>query len=312
MCKKMVLAILITVLLASTYAIAQSLKTPSGNPEVVIPNVSKVQVVNALTNALVTGGYKLKPYDGGGNLLVFGKLNKNFAMALVAGSPAAPYPEERISFTLIDTPEGVRVVGACQIITNPGTAFEKATDMNKEAYVEPWQQVLTSLKKGFIEGHEKRMQNAVEIEKNFGADISGFRGIKWEDDLSLLKNSKPYREILEAGPNITFYTRAGDVPMFGGIKVEQIIYGFWKDKLLSIRIIAKGKDRYIELKTFLSQSLGAPTKVPGQGDSLMWSAGKGLVRLSLKEPSEESILTVAGQGILSRKYQEDKRAGAVP
>ena len=67
MCRKMVLAILMTVLLASTYAIAQSLKTPSGNPEVVIPNVSKVQVVNALTNALVTGGYKLVYQVAGGH-----------------------------------------------------------------------------------------------------------------------------------------------------------------------------------------------------------------------------------------------------
>jgi hypothetical protein len=58
----MVLAILVGVLLTSTFATAQPLKIPSDNPEVVIPNVSKAQVVNALTNLTVTNGYQLKPY----------------------------------------------------------------------------------------------------------------------------------------------------------------------------------------------------------------------------------------------------------
>lgn len=65
--------------------------------------------------------------------LVFSKRCDSFVKSLLYGSSFNIIPESRITFTLIDTPDGVFVISKAEIVTNPNSGFEKISmDLTKK------------------------------------------------------------------------------------------------------------------------------------------------------------------------------------
>lgn len=100
--------------------------TPSGRPEIVIPNVSKDIAIDYLVNLMISKGYKIKQTTN--YKITFKKKNDKYMAALLFGSRYDGTPENRISFNLINTSSGIRIITSIEIITNPNSAFERVTD----------------------------------------------------------------------------------------------------------------------------------------------------------------------------------------
>lgn len=110
------------------------LSTPSGKPEVTVKNSTKKEVVDAIVNMMVGAGFEIK--DISDYHAVFGKLSNSLGDALLYGSNYDSTPEYRVKYSFTETEMGVRVLAAITVITNPGSAFERATDrtVGKDAH----------------------------------------------------------------------------------------------------------------------------------------------------------------------------------
>jgi hypothetical protein len=62
-----------------------------------------------------------------------------------------------------------------------------------------------------------------------GLEPGGFNGIKWEAEVSTLKEMKSYRKDPSHG-GINFYLKAGDGYKLKNGKLIPIQYGFWREK----------------------------------------------------------------------------------
>lgn len=103
--------------------------TPSKRPEVTIPGAKASEVKAELVNRMVDFGYS--PTKTSGLALVFERQSESIAAALIYGSDYDRTPNARISYTIIELRGSVRVVADIKMVTNPGSAFERVTDINR-------------------------------------------------------------------------------------------------------------------------------------------------------------------------------------
>jgi|GEM_PF-993632 len=130
-----VIGFIVFSMLLSGCATGPPLRTPTGKPEVTISNVTKKEVIDALTNQMLSWGYHVKTitdYNA-----VYGKRTNSMTAAILLGSRYDAIPEARINYAIVEVEGGVRVVVTnIEMITNPGSAFERVTDLGqgKDAY----------------------------------------------------------------------------------------------------------------------------------------------------------------------------------
>ena len=125
-------------------ATVQPLRTPTGKPEVAIPNVTKKEVIDALTNAMLANGYSVKNVTD--YSAVYGIRSNSILAGMLFGSQYDSVPEMRVSYAIVDSDDGVRVITALEVITNPGSAFERVMDVSKSNTAQSWQSMLEQLK----------------------------------------------------------------------------------------------------------------------------------------------------------------------
>lgn len=130
-------------------ATTPKLNTPSSKPEVIIPNVEKKAVIDALTNAMISRGYTIQSATD--YSMVFGKRVDTMGARLAYGSRYDGVPEARVSFAIMDTSEGVRIVTNLVAVTNPGSAFEKMDQTPASNFLDPheFQRMLEELAASF-------------------------------------------------------------------------------------------------------------------------------------------------------------------
>lgn len=120
------------------------LDTQSGRPEVDIPGVSKKQAVDAIITREMEKGWDLKTQTD--SMLVFGKRINNLGAALLFGSQYDRTPEGRLRFTLVETESGVKIYVKIEMITNPGSAYERVTEGTSAEDLEKGQYALEEIK----------------------------------------------------------------------------------------------------------------------------------------------------------------------
>jgi len=123
-------------------ASSKPLNTPSGKPEVTIQNKTKKEVTDALVSEMLSRGFTIKSVSD--YTVVFTKPLDSFAASLLFGSRYDTTPEHRPSFMIVESGAGVRIVLTNQIITNPGSAFERVTDASTGESGQSWQEFLTA------------------------------------------------------------------------------------------------------------------------------------------------------------------------
>ncbi|MDG4475644.1 hypothetical protein [Thiovibrio frasassiensis] len=129
-------------------ASVQPLNTPSSKPEVTIPNGQKKAVIDKITNMMLGRGYKIKNINE--YSAVFGKPLQSTGAAILFGSQFNTTPEGRISYNIVDTTKGVRVIGTLEVVTNPGSGLERVTDLSQNSKnAHEYQQLLEEVAASF-------------------------------------------------------------------------------------------------------------------------------------------------------------------
>lgn len=108
-------------------AAVQPLHTPSGRPEVTISGATKKEVLDLVVSEMLASGAQVKQVNEYG--AVFGKRDDSLTGALLFGSRYDSTPEMRITFNVAETSGSVRVFCNVAMVTNPGSAFERVTDV---------------------------------------------------------------------------------------------------------------------------------------------------------------------------------------
>ncbi len=106
----------------------QRLSTPTGKPEVTIQGAKVEEVKNALTTVAMDWGYTVKSVTD--YLAVYEKANTNALSNALLGSRYDGQTFYRLSYSLADVGNAVRVVSTIAVVTNPGSAFERLNDFS--------------------------------------------------------------------------------------------------------------------------------------------------------------------------------------
>jgi len=116
--------------------------TTAVRPEVTIANQTKKAVTDALVGEVVSRGFAVVTVTD--YTVVFSKPFTATATPMKRGARTGGAAEQRLSFTVVEAGGGVRIVLTNQIVSNPGTAYEKITDAGGGPAGEGWQQFLTA------------------------------------------------------------------------------------------------------------------------------------------------------------------------
>jgi hypothetical protein len=119
-------AAMLLALLMGCAAPRQPLNTASGHPEILIANVSKKQVIDRIVASKLEKGVKIKSITDYA-VIVAGKVD-SFWARFAYGSRYDPTPEARITYTVVETGTGVKVFSRAEMVTNPGSGFERVSD----------------------------------------------------------------------------------------------------------------------------------------------------------------------------------------
>jgi hypothetical protein len=107
------------------------LDTPSGHAEVTISRVAPEKIKAALVNKMIDKGYRITKdtqFE-----LAFDKPADSILVAALFGSKYDAIPNARVTYSIAQVGDDVRIVGDLAVITNPGSAHEQRTDMNGAA-----------------------------------------------------------------------------------------------------------------------------------------------------------------------------------
>jgi len=102
-----------------------------------------------------------------------------------------------------------------------------------------------------------------------GLEPEGFNGIKWETELSTLKEMKPYRKDSSHG-GIDFYLKAGDGYKLKNGKLIPIQYGFWRGKFYVGMVITELASDWDALKEAVIEKFGVGTKPFSNKEEYLW------------------------------------------
>lgn len=136
--------LLVVVALLSGCATPVTHNTPSGRPEVTINGVPPNKVSARLTNEMLNWGYNIRKQSD--NLIAFDRPTDNLMASALLGSRYDSTPNARITFMLAELGNSTRVVADLQIVTNPGSAFERLTNMNQSQDSRKIQEMLQRIK----------------------------------------------------------------------------------------------------------------------------------------------------------------------
>ena len=137
--------ILLSALLAMGCADQVTHQTPSGKPEVTIAGRVGDQARALIAGRMVDAGYNMR--SGSDSMLVFDKPNSTVMAAVLFGSRYAGTPNARITYTVIEAGAVTRVVASLAMITNPGSAFERASPMDASPDSQGVQNLLFEIKR---------------------------------------------------------------------------------------------------------------------------------------------------------------------
>lgn len=107
------------------------LDTPSGLPEVTIPFVNRKAVIDHIVAAKLSKG--LKVYSVSDYGVTAGQIiDKSIMASLFYGSRYDSFPEARIRYNIVEDGNAVKVFTRVEMVTNPGSAFERVTDVTNQ------------------------------------------------------------------------------------------------------------------------------------------------------------------------------------
>lgn len=119
------------------------LQTATGKPEITILNSTKKEIINYLTNKMINKNYEIKKIND--YVAVYGKPSESESLNFLYGTDQYRTPEYRVSFNFVDKEAKIRIIAMLQVVSNPGSAFEKIHNIGG-VNAHDYQQMLEKMK----------------------------------------------------------------------------------------------------------------------------------------------------------------------
>ena len=103
----------------------------------------------------------------------------------------------------------------------------------------------------------------------FQNEPDGFRGIKWGTNISELNDML----VAESGKDTVYYIRKNDTLKIGNADIDQISYGFYKNRLFVVLVEYNGYLNFTKLKAILIDQYGKPEQPNRLMEKYFWSGG---------------------------------------
>ena len=137
----------------------------------------------------------------------------------------------------------------------------------------------------------------------------GFLGLKWETDLSTLK------DFLKIGEKnkVSYYVNPKVVHVINDIKISQAVYGAYLDKFFAVYIGIDAIDVYSQMKRYITDKYG-PAKMTitmsTQGDQkiYIWKHKDTKIKLKINEPGGDMKLAFYYTPLSSRVNEDIQEA----
>ena len=146
---KKTLLVLLACAVLSGCATVGHLETPTGRPEVFIENATSKDVINKCVGLLVSSGWQTEQAND--YMLQAVIHSNNPAADFLLGSELSNYQTwYRIVINFVQESGGVRVYAVQKLVSNKGTGFESAIDLQGQKAYENTQSILESLRREYI------------------------------------------------------------------------------------------------------------------------------------------------------------------
>ena len=139
-----------------------------------------------------------------------------------------------------------------------------------------------------------------------GSEPTGFKNIRWGTNIDALP------EMMQAkveGPDYKGYKKRGDMLHVEGVAVRNILYYFWRGKLLEVNIEFEGNNTFEQLKKAMLRKYGSTSTSSGGSKSFLYDHSYGWrgyttgIALFYTEKSQKGVLVIQSTkiGALKRK-----------
>lgn len=128
------------------------------------------------------------------------------------------------------------------------------------------------------------------------ATAADFRDLSWGDNLANIKGMKYIGRDFSYG-GVELYIRSTDMLRLGGAKLDWIIYSFWNNRLLSVRILFRSSANYLALKDATFEKFGDGWKHDRSMESYAWLGPPTSILLEYSEITEKGGLIMSSDEI---------------
>jgi hypothetical protein len=140
------------------------------------------------------------------------------------------------------------------------------------------------------------------------ADPEGFRDIKWETEITMLKDMEEVDQDKSSGRKLAWYRRKGDTLAIGEAKLENIFYSFWMGEFEGVWIDVEGEENFEALKKELFERFGKAREPGGSMDKM----GKRAPRERLPTERAGAFYTWWGKNTeIWLSYSKDRHKGTL-
>lgn len=143
---------LLSVAALSGCATTRPLDTPSGKPQIFIPNTTMSNVQNVILDVLMQEGMTIDKQTP--NMLVMDKPDHSLSDSILIGTQYNPTPDYRLVFQFAQMGTGCEVFATVEYVANPASQFEQITpapSANQKA-----QHMLENLKAAIAREHDQQ------------------------------------------------------------------------------------------------------------------------------------------------------------
>jgi hypothetical protein len=140
------------------------------------------------------------------------------------------------------------------------------------------------------------------------SEPDGFGGIKWQAEISTLKDMERVTQGKSSDADVAWYMRKGDTLAIGKAKLEKIFYSFWMGNFESVWIDFKGDENFEALKKELFQRYGKAF----ESEELVKKMGKGVEREPSAIAHSEQFYAWWGKNAdISLSYSKGRHTGTL-
>ncbi|MGE0388449.1 MAG: hypothetical protein AB7Q97_27305 [Gammaproteobacteria bacterium] len=93
-----------------------------------IAGVTKKQAIDEIVAGKLSRGMTIREVNDYG-VTVAAPINNSILASIIYGSSYDRTPEARIHYNVVDHEDGVRIYSRAEMVTNPGSGFERSTDV---------------------------------------------------------------------------------------------------------------------------------------------------------------------------------------